>query len=228
MERKFKFAEDEIYHIYNRGVEKRKIFLDDKDYARMELLLFLCNSQTHVNVGAYERRGVNQHDLWSLDIGKPLVDIGAWCLMPNHFHLLIRESREGGISRFMLKITTAYSMYFNIKNRHPGSLFQGTFKAEHVSEDRYLQYLFSYIHLNPVKIIPGESGWKDKGITNIARANNFLDSYQHSSLIDYRKPKSRPQSAIIDTSRFPWKFRSVEDLNDEVVEWMGLQRPEQG
>ena len=81
-----------------------------------------------------------------------LVDIGAYCLMPNHFHLLIRETAEGNISRFMLKLQTGYPMYFNKKYQRTGALFEGKFKAKHITNDNHLKYLFAYLHLNPVKI----------------------------------------------------------------------------
>ncbi len=224
MERKMPFAEGEFYHVYNRGVEKRIIFLTDGDYARMELLLYLCNSKTAVNIRAYRERGFSYESLWSLDIDKPLVDIGAWCLMQNHFHLLVHESRAGGISQFMLKLTTAYSMYFNAKNERVGSLMQGPFKAEHVSSDRHLQYLFSYIHLNPVKRISGEDQWKEKGIKDMKRVRNFLNEYQHSSLSDYMKPRARPQAKIINPKPFPWKFESISRMSAELVEWLEISQ----
>lgn len=225
MERNVRFAEGEIYHVYNRGVEKRTIFEDESDYQRMQALLYLCNSKTPVDVGAYLDRGFTYQSLGSLDIDKRIIDIGAWCLMPNHFHLLLREShREGGISQFMLKITTAYSMYFNKKNERVGSLMQGPFKAEHVHSDRYLQYLYSYIHLNPIKLIPGESGWKDIGLKNIQRAEAFLQKYEYSSLRDYRHPHSRVQEKIISPEPFPWKFRSIREMSRELTEWLEISK----
>ena len=224
MERGFSFAEEEIYHVYNRGVEKRKIFLDESDYARMTLLLYLCNSKTPVNIREYLMRGFTYESLWSLDIDKPVVEIGAWCFMPNHFHLLLRESRAGGISQFMLKVTTAYSMYFNRRTERVGSLMQGPFKAEHVHEDRHLQYLFSYIHLNPVKLIPGESGWNESGIKNLKRAQAFLDKYKHSSLPDYMTPDSRKESKVIAPDVFPWKFDSISEMSSELTEWLSINK----
>ena len=224
MERGFSFAENEMYHIYNRGVEKREIFLGEDDYARMTLLLYLSNSRTPVNIREYFIRRFTYESLWSLDIDQSIVDIGAWCLMPNHFHILMRESHAGGISQFMLKLTTAYSMYFNRKTERVGSLMQGPFRAEHVHEDRYLQYLFSYIHLNPVKLISGESGWKESGIKNLTRAQAFLKKYEHSSLLDYLSPKSRMQSKIIAPDAFPWKFDSISELSQELTEWLSLNQ----
>lgn len=220
MERPVAFAVDEIYHVYNRGVEKRAMFMDSGDYERMMLLLYLCNSKTPVNIRDYLARGFTYSSLWSLDIDKPIVAIGAWCLMPNHFHLLLHEIKEGGISQFMLKITTAYSMYFNRKMERTGSLVQGPFKSEHVTDDRYLQYLFSYIHLNPVKLIPGESSWKENGIRNLRGAQTYLEKFKYSSLPDYMHPNSRIESKLIQPDAFPWKFNSLKDLNAELLDWL--------
>lgn len=224
MERGLALAEGEIYHLYNRGVEKRTIFADEADYQRMVLLMYLCNSKTPVNIGAYLIRGFTYERLASLDIDNRLIDIGAWCLMPNHFHILARQSHsEVGISKFMLKVTTAYSMYFNKKYERVGSLMQGPFKAEHVHEDRYLQYLFSYIHLNPIKLAPDGGTWKKNGIVDVRKGAAFLEEYQYSSLQDYMHPLRRVQSKIIKPEPFPWKFTSVRDMGRELNEWLTIR-----
>ncbi|MBI5816846.1 MAG: transposase [Candidatus Yonathbacteria bacterium] len=117
MNRKFSFSIQEFYHLYNRGNEKRTIFLEQKDYQRFTRLLFLCN-----NVNAVSVKDTMEIPLTRIDRGDTLVDIGAYCLMPNHFHLLVREKREGGISLFVKKLATGYSMYFNKKNDRIGKL----------------------------------------------------------------------------------------------------------
>ena len=88
-----------------------------------------------------------------IDRGETLVDIGIYCLVPNHFHLLIKEKTENGISEFVKKVATGYSMYFNKKYERTGSLFEGPFKAKRIDTDEYLKYIFSYIHLNRKQII---------------------------------------------------------------------------
>ena len=220
MERDVRFAESEYYHIYNRGVEKRTIFLDAADYSRMELLLYLCNSETPVKIREYDRRGIKRERLWELDIDRPLVGIGAWCLMPNHFHLLLKEIRGGGISRFMLKLSTAYSMYFNVRYERVGPLTQRPFKAEHVHDDRYFQYLFSYIHLNPVKLIPREREWQERGLRDLSGAKRYLRSFAHSSLADYMGGV-RAHRRIISPGDFPWKFDSIYGMVEEITDWLG-------
>jgi putative transposase len=153
MKRKIPFISGEYYHVYNRGVEKRDVFLNHPDYAHFLDLVYLCNGERSI---VY--REIPQADRLTLDVGKPLVSIGAYVLMPNHFHLLIRARDEKGITEFMRKLTTAYTMYFNTLNQRVGPLFQGTFKARHVDSDEYFRYMYAYIHLNPAKIF--DADWK--------------------------------------------------------------------
>lgn len=215
MNRKITFSIDEFYHCYNRGTDKRKIFLDSKDYLRFTLLLYVCNSTEPIHISNFGTK--NLIDLFRLKRGKPLVAIGAYCLMPNHFHLLIKEIKEGGISLFVQKVLTAYSMYFNKKHQRRGSLFESRFKAEHASEDRYLKYLFSYIHLNPVKLI--DPKWKELGLKNSKKTTDFLDDYENSSYLDYQGI-DRPQNEILNMDEFPIYFEKPEDFKSEIFDWL--------
>lgn len=149
--------------------------------------------------------------------GEPLVAIVAYCLMPNHFHLLVHELQEGGLSKFMQKVITGYTMYFNKKNDRNGSLFQGKFKATHVADDRYLRYLISYIHLNPVKLI--EPKWKETGITNRTAAEEYLAQYGPSSYRDYLN-ETRIENAIISPDVLPEYFDSSMEFKELVTEWL--------
>src|SRR3989344_7397208 len=152
MERKTKFEIGEFYHLYNRGVEKRIIFKNIKDYKRFLALLYISNSSKQIHISNEIGHGNHIEDIFNKDRGSPIVAIGAYCLMPNHFHLLITPLVKNGISKFMLKLLTSYSMYFNIKNKRSGTLFQGVFKSQHLNTDEYLRYIYSYIHLNPAKL----------------------------------------------------------------------------
>ncbi|MBU3925748.1 transposase, partial [Patescibacteria group bacterium] len=178
MERKFRFSEGEFYHLYNRGINKMAIFLNNIDKKRFIKLLFACNSKKPVVF-----KNIQGLPLEEIERGETIVDIGAYCLMPNHFHLLVREKTENGISMFMEKLFTAYSMYFNKKNERTGRLFEGIFKATHANKDQYLKYLFAYIHLNPVKLI--DLKWKENSITDKEKAKKFLKEYAYSSYLDY-------------------------------------------
>jgi len=136
-----KYVAGGCYHIYNRGVEKRPIFLDDMDY-RMFLNLLkltLSNPEEIENYDALRIR--NKYDS---------VELLAYCLMPNHFHLLIKQLDESGMTELMRSIMTAYSSYFNRKYKIVGSLFQGRYKAALVDKDEYLVHLSRYIHMNPL------------------------------------------------------------------------------
>ena len=210
--RKVPFAPSEFYHIYNRGNSKQVIFHDKQDYTRFLALLYAVNTKQNIAL-----RLVFQ-DIYEFNRGERLVSIGAHCLMPNHFHLLLTEIDEGGISKFMQKLTTAYSMYYNQKYIRTGGLFEGKFKSEHAGDDRYLKYLFSYIHLNPLKII--YKNWRTDGIQNKQKAFKFLQDYKYSSFIDYLLGSKRPEIAILNKEAFPDYFTSGEKFTEEIFEWL--------
>ncbi len=212
MQRNIVFSVGEYYHIYNRGVDKRQIYLDNGDWERMLKLLYVANS-----IKPFVYRDIQNKPLGDIDRGEQLVAIGAYCLMPNHFHILIKETAEGGITSFMEKLTTAYSMYFNKRSKRTGFLFEGNFKAEHVDRDEYLKYLYAYIHLNPVKII--EPTWKEEGIENVDAAKKYLEGYRYSSYEDYTRGK-REESAILTPQEFPDYFEERGDFEHYVQDWL--------
>ncbi len=214
--RMVRFAPEEYYHVYNRGIEKRTVFLGPKDYERFLSLLYLCNSKTRIHRSDFFQK--DYIEIFSIERGERLVDIGAFCLMSNHFHLLLRERVEGGISAFMQKITTAYTMYFNKKNNRSGSLFQGVFKAEHCNNDRYLNYLFAYIHLNPVLDRDSDTS-QTYTKEEIMIAKESLISYRYSSFLEYLMPRNRPEQVILITEEFPEYFKDT-SFEDFVDNWL--------
>lgn len=217
MQRKIDFSTGEYYHIYNRGTDKRTIFLDSHEYNRFKVLLYVCNSIEPVNISDHLKKGRSFFELFEIERGETLVDIIVYCLMPNHFHILIREKAEGGITKFMTKLSTGYSMYFNKKNKRTGVLFESRFKAKHIDSDQYLKYLFAYIHLNPVKII--DPKWKENGIADRITAQNYLKTYEYSSYSDYQGIE-RPEAKIINKEAGPAYFVTVEDFDNFVNEWL--------
>ena len=221
MERKFKFSNEEYYHIYNRGTEKRLIFLDNHDKNRFISLLYLCNGKEPLDMRNYFNEGRTFVGLFGIERGETLVDIGVYCLMSNHFHILIKAKNDSGVSIFMRKLSTAYSMYFNKKYKRTGSLFEGKFKAKHVDTDEYLKYLFSYIHLNPIKII--DEKWKENIIFNKTKTREYLSKYQYSSYFDYSEVNSRKEGLIINRDVFPEYFLQPKDFNDFVTDWLALK-----
>ena len=212
MERKFDFSVGEFYHIYNRGNNKSTIFLNDADKKRFTKLLYVCNNTKPVVF-----KTIQGMPLDSIERGENLVDIGLYCLIPNHFHLLMHERMEGGISRFLEKLSTAYSMYFNKKYERTGKLFEGRFQATHVDRNEYLKYLFSYIHLNPVKII--DPDWKKNGIKDHDKAKIYLGTYKYSSYLDYIGVK-REENLILNKDAFPQYFTDFKNFEEFIDEWL--------
>jgi len=222
MSRILPFSTGEYYHIYNRGTEKRDIFLDKADYLRFIVLLYISNNIEAVHISNLREQGKFLRDIINLERKETLVDIGTYCLMPNHFHLLIKEKRAGGISEFMKKISTGYSMYFNKRYERTGRLFEGTFKSVHADSDEYLKYLFAYIHLNPIKLI--NPVWKEEGIRNSVEAKLFLSGYSFSSYLDYtmkaRNNGKRPESKILNKNVFPEYFSTEKDFESFINYWL--------
>jgi len=216
MERRFNFSIDEFYHVYNRGNNKSVIFLNDADRRRFQKLLYVCNGSEPVVFKTIQGMPLDE-----IKRGETLVDIGAYCLMPNHFHLLLREKKDDGISLFIEKLLTGYSMYFNKKNDRTGKMFEGRFKATHVDKDEYLKYLFSYIHLNPVKII--DQKWKENGIANREAAKKYLLAYHYSSYRDYIG-ENREEIKILNKNAFPEYFSGVKDFEQFIDEWLSFNK----
>ncbi|PIX56406.1 MAG: hypothetical protein COZ49_02340, partial [Candidatus Yonathbacteria bacterium CG_4_10_14_3_um_filter_47_65] len=220
MNRKITFAPGEFYHLYNRGTDKRDIFISERDYRRFTVLLYLCNNKDPVNMDIELKKGRTFSELLLNKTDEHFVDIGAYCLMPNHFHLLVRERDDCGITNFMRKLSTAYSMYFNKKNDRSGTLFEGKFKAKHANDDNYLKYLFSYIHLNPIKMI--DPHWKENGIADRTKAKNYLKTYHYSSYLDYIG-SDRAEQTILKKSSFPDYFRTAIDFENFVDELLSYK-----
>lgn len=185
-----------------------------QDRDRFLALLYFANQDGPADL---KLQGRTLSDVIAQRVGTPLVEIVAYCLMPNHFHLLIHEREEGGTSKFMQKVTTGYTMYFNKCHERSGSLFQGKFKATHVADDGYLRYLISYIHLNPIKLI--EPKWKETGILDKSRAERYLELYSQSSYLDY-VGKRRRERMILTPEALPEYFSPDHDFKTFVTEWL--------
>jgi REP element-mobilizing transposase RayT len=212
MSRTLQFALDEYYHVYNRGVEKRVIFNNEFDYQRFLLLLVLVNDEKPVEV----QQLVRDYTISELirQKRKPLVSIASFSLMPNHYHLLMKETTEKGISKFMHKVGTGYSLYFNLQNERTGGLFQGPYKAKHVDGDRYLQYLFEYIHLNPIR----ES--LESGHLSGDNAINEIVENPYTSLRVYAgKEQGRLAEAVLNRAEFNTIFDSYAAHVTKLKQW---------
>ncbi len=136
----------QIYHVYNRGVEKRRVFEDRRCYTRL----------LHA-IRYYQLKGPKpkfshsfNNSLFKPDPKKKIVDIICYCLMPNHFHLLVKQLSDGGISEFIGKLINSYTKFYNLKYKRIGPLFQGQFKAVLIESEEQLIHVSRYIHLNPI------------------------------------------------------------------------------
>jgi putative transposase len=136
------FAEYEYYHCYNRGTDKRRIFMSKKDQDYFIKSLFLYNTITpKQKLRLYSEDTSND---------EPLVEIEAFCLLPNHYHIVLREISESGISKLMQRLSIGYTMYFNARHKRNGVLFQGPFKSKHIETDQDLRTVTGYVFYNNI------------------------------------------------------------------------------
>ena len=163
------------YHVFNRGVNKRPIFKSKYEYSRFLLLLRFYNSLKYpIKFSKFIKLSVDQRkEIWNrLDKEKVHTDILSYCLMPNHFHLLLKQNSENGISKLLGNLQNSYARYFNIKNERIGHLFQGQFKAVKIDSEEQLLHVSRYIHLNPYS-------------SAVVKDLNTLQKYEWSSLPEY-------------------------------------------
>lgn len=179
----------EIRHTLNRGVDKRKIFMDDRDRFRFihDLYEFNDEAPAPMTSSYYANRS---SVIARLKPRKMLVDIHAFCLMPNHYHLLLSPKIEKGISRFMKKLNMGYARYFNEKYKRAGALFEGRYKSILVANESHFLHLPNYIHFNPLDLITPE--WRENKIHNYQKSIDFLENYRWSSFLDYTGNKNFP------------------------------------
>ncbi|MDO8638457.1 MAG: transposase [Candidatus Daviesbacteria bacterium] len=202
--RKIVFKNEEIYHIFNRGVERREIFTNSKEFSRMlELIKFYRFSYTPIRYSQFLLLPKERQDQ-ILDMFKKnevLVEIIAFCLMPNHFHFIIKQRLEKGITTFMANISNSYAKYFNTKNDRVGPLFQGAFKAVYIETNEQLIHLSRYIHLNPV-------------VSSVIDTSE-LNRYRWSSYFNYI---SKIESEFILSNMVLNMFKSQKDYEKFVLD----------
>lgn len=216
--RKTALVQGEIYHIYNRGVDKRDIFMDDEDRIRFIHDLYEFNDSNPVIKLNYHLSNNSEVGLPNIQ-RKPrelLVEILVFCMMDNHFHLMIRSVSENGITEFMRKLGTGYTNYFNKKYERNGALFQGKFKSVHIEKDSHLMYLPIYIHFNPLDFEFPE--WRKGKIKNFKKAIEFLGEYRWSSYMDYTGQKNFP--SLIKKDFILQRVGNEVKFKKEVVDWL--------
>jgi len=220
--RKDNLVSGEIYHIYNRGVDKRDIFMDDEDRFRFIHDLFEFNdSNPTINLALYLKSKNNKIK----EVGLPnierkprklLVEILVFCMMDNHYHLILRQKTENGITEFMRKLGTGYTNYFNKKYDRTGALFGGKFKSVCLKKDSHFMYLPIYIHLNVLDFKFPE--WREKKIKDYKKAIEFIDSYRWSSYIDYTGQKNFP--SLINKDFILSRVGDEKKFKEETTDWI--------
>ena len=183
--RKEKFANGEIYHIVIRAIDDNLIFEDKDDYYRGIFSIFEFNNSKPIEIRLQreKRRTIKKHGGPSSDNRDHFVDILTFCFMPNHIHLLVRQLKDNGISKFMKKVGTGYGGYFNKKHNRKGHVFQNRFRAVHIKNEEQLKIVWAYINANSVSLI--EPKWKEKGIRNFNKVIESLGNYKWSGYSDY-------------------------------------------
>lgn len=177
------FVTESYYHVYNRGVAKQPVFLDEQDYrVFLSLLKRYLSNQPAISAARFAYP-------WY----QPRLDLLAFCLMPNHIHLLAYQRDEKALTDFMRSLMTSYSMYFNRRYKRVGPVFQSRYKASRITEDAYLDHISRYIHLNP-------HDWEDYPFSS-------LKYYAHKAEAQWVKPH-----AILDL--FPDYAQYLEFLRD--------------
>jgi len=182
-----------LYHTLNRGVDKRKLFIDKQDYLRFihDLYEFNDEAPANNNCHGFRRTPVKCNDVGRRYIGRSLlVDIHAFCLMPNHYHLLLSPRVENGIPLFMKKLNGGYAKYFNERYDRQGALFEGRYKSVPVTAQSHFIHLPYYIHLNPLDMF--DHGWRDRVVHSHADTMKYLENYRWSSHLDYMGKKNFP------------------------------------
>lgn len=208
----------ELVHVLSRGVDKRTIFLDDQDRFRFVHDLFEFNDEDSVNTTHYRFHQSNDIARRKIE-RKPrklLVDIHAFCLMPNHYHLLLSPRKENGVSRFMKKINMGYAKYFNQKNERKGTLFEGRYKSVPVNNEAHFIHLPYYIHFNPLDLETPE--WRERTLKDHRRSISFLEKYRWSSHLDYLGKDNFP--SVTSREFLSEFFGGTDGYREKFHEWL--------
>jgi putative transposase len=195
----------DFYHLINRGVDKRKVFVEDGDYIRFIHDMYVFNdTQSAPNYVVKARAAGRKRNL--------LVRIHAFSLMPNHYHILASPVQDGGLSLFMRKLNMGYAKYFNEKYGRTGVLWQGTFRKILIVRDAHFKYIPYYIHLNPLDLTHPQ--WRSGTLHNHTSALTFLSKYRWSSYLDYNGIRNFP--SLLYTSELRAILGTVKTQNDEI------------
>ncbi len=202
----------EIYHVFNRSVARLPIFLTEKDYQRaLEVIQFYSFIKPSLRFSHYNRLPTESKYKFLDDLfknGKKQIKLLAFCLMPNHFHLLLKEIEENGISLFIKNFQGSYAKYFNIKNDRNGSLFQSRFKAVRIETDEQFIHVARYIHLNPLTAF-------------VLKEIKDLEEYSWCS---YKEYIGKSKMEVAEKEQLLTYFSSIEKLKSFTADQMDYQR----
>lgn len=206
--RKINFENEEYYHIFNRGIDKRKIFSNQEDFDRFLQSINEFNSLSPID-SIYENT-LRKKKFGGL-ASKPLINLICYCLNPNHFHLILQQATDKGVEKFMHRLGTGYTMFFNEKYKRSGSLFQGTYKAKYINSDEYLLYASVYVNLNHkahlLKDSSSKSSWQEyiQNQKGMCQKNIILNQFK--SAAEYKKYAIKTIEIILEK-----KINEKEDL----------------
>lgn len=220
MIRKEKFVPGEYYHIYTRTILKSPEFKNYGNANRLAQAFLLGNSTMSSQAFNYLRNNRNPIFEKAVEIarqGKRLTDIISYSIMPDHYHLLLREKSEGGITDFIRRCNTSIAKYINTKFNRTGPLFEGNFKSKHVGSNEYLLHLSVYIHLNPLDFLSNKD-WRFNKIKNWQSEKEKLLNYPLTSLMAFLK-KDHLNQIISGEKIITGQFKNCEEYEEYLRDW---------
>lgn len=204
------FISNEVYHVFNRSIARLPIFIERNDYGRvLDLINYYRFNRPPLRFSHYKRLSVEQKAEFEKSFmvnENSMLEILAYCIMPNHFHFLLQPKKDNAVSDFMRNLQNSYSKYFNTKRERTGSLFQFMFKAVRMETNRQLLHVSRYIHLNPV--------------TSYLREIKDLEAYEWSSFKDY----VFNISSFVNKEMVLGNFKSKQEYKKFVIDQAEYQR----
>lgn|SRR3989338_2185550 len=209
----------EYYHVFNRGVKKEPIFEDHNDFRRFYQSLYLFNNANFERPG---RREIDRetilaaHEAYLYD-RDPYVKILSFCLIPNHFHLMIQQVKEGGAAKFFHKLLKGFAQYFNRRHGQSGHVFEGAYEAVHIANEAHFIHVPRYIHLNALDMT--NLDWRNGKIADWQAADTYLDSYQWSSHSLYKS--GNQELPVVDEETASQFFKNSNEYKKFLKSWSG-------
>ncbi|TRZ83500.1 hypothetical protein D4R86_00705 [bacterium] len=212
--RKIEFIPGEYYHIYDHGVEERKVFVDEYDFKRALVCLGVFNDTkpSPEKLFRFVKNPLQLTKRYNPDNRDRLVDIIAFTLLPTHYHFFLQERQEKGISRFMHCFNKGYARYFNLKYERRGTLWESAFGAKLIDNEAYFTHIMTYIHLNILDLHHPQ--WREGNIKNWEKVAGEMKNYPWSSYSYYRTGKSDPPFLNLIITKPDWLSEYYPKLDD--------------